>query len=323
MRPNVYEDGIEISERCVSILTTYSLNSNKIIVKLNKYGGEFVTKSHLLDLDDDLFDLDEEGIIKVGSKVTGGSLLIAKKTMQPDKNRTVEGNIISSLFSSDKVKNFVDSSFRLPKDFREGFIHEVIVIKDKEIKKMIKIDPSSYTRNDLQVIIIKIAQKRKLEVGDKLTTRFGNKGVITKIVPECDMPFDEEGNRIDIIFNPLGIPTRMNIGQLFEALLGKAFKKINKYLLCKPFNTVSFRDMEDILEEANIKDRGLTKLYDGITGDPYPNKIFCGNIYVLKLNHMSADKFHVRDVGALSILNQQPTKGRKLIGGQKIGTMEA
>lgn len=184
-----------------------------------------------------------------------------------------------------------------------------IVDKEKKIKK-------------LEEIEIYVAHQRKVEIGDKLTTRFGNKGVVAKIVPESDMPFDEEGKTIDIIFNPLSIPTRMNIGQLFETVLASAAHKLGTKLLVRPFNTPDLKTIQEILQEAQIKDWGNQKLFDGQTGLPFHQKVYQGMVYVIKLNHMVLDKLHFRGTGPYSMIYQQPLKGRAQEGGQRIGEME-
>ena len=159
-------------------------------------------------------------------------------------------------------------------------------------------------------------------VGDKLTTRFGNKGVVAKILPEADMPFDEEGKIIDIIFNPLSVPSRMNIGQLLETIFSEiAFRSKNK-LIVRPFNTPSRDIIQQLIKESNIKNFGARKLFDGQTGLPLENTVYTGYIYTIKLNHMVADKIHARNTGPYSLTYQQPLKGRSQEGGQRVGEMK-
>jgi DNA-directed RNA polymerase subunit beta len=209
----------------------------------------------------------------------------------------------------EKARQFVNSSLRLPAE-EAGMVYQV------KRKKLIK------NKNDLELVEVYVVQKRKIEAGDKLTTRFGNKGVVAKIVSEADMPFDEEGKTIDIIFNPLGIPTRMNIGQLLETVLASVAHKLNIKILCRPFNSLSPEAIKEIIQEAGIKNYGAQKLFDGRTGLSFQQEIYNGYIYTIKLNHMVADKFHVRNVGPYSLIYQQPVKGRSQGGGQRVGEME-
>jgi DNA-directed RNA polymerase subunit beta len=175
------------------------------------------------------------------------------------------------------------------------------------------------------MVEVYVAQERKIEPGDKLTTRFGSKGVVGKIVPEADMPFDEEGKTIDIIFNPLGVPTRMNIGQLLETILASAAHKLNTKLLVRPFNSLSLEQIKEIVSEAKIKDLGSQKLFNGRTGLPFQQPVYCGLVYVIALNHKVRDKIHARGAGPeypYSLISQQPLKGRAKSGGQRVGEME-
>lgn len=198
------------------------------------------------------------------------------------------------------------------KDLIQNFKSELkkILEKQKKIKK-------------LEEVEIYVAHQRKIEAGDKLTTRFGNKGVVAKIVPESEMPFDSEGKVIDIIFNPLSIPTRMNIGQLFETTLASAAHKLNTQLLSRPFNTPSLENIQEILQEAKIEEGGNQKLFDGQTGLPFQQRVYQGMVYVIKLNHMVLDKIHFRSTGPYHMIYQQPLKGRAQEGGQRLGEMEA
>ncbi|CAJ0919100.1 483_t:CDS:2 [Entrophospora sp. SA101] len=209
--------------------------------------------------------LDQEGIVKVGSKVRENDILVSKKT--PYKKQQAEELLIASIMG-EETHSFMD------KIYQRG--------------------STSYSADDLEAIEICVVQKRRIEVGDKLTTRFGNKGIVGKIVPEIDMPFDENGKTIDIIFNPLSVPSRMNIEQIAQ-----------------------------IAEENGLKDYGLTRLYDGQTGLPFDQKVLVGYIYTIKLNHMVADKFHARNTGPYALVHQQPVKGRAHGGGQRVGEMES
>lgn len=313
-----FEDAIVVSESLVKkdILTSFFVKKHVVVRKNTKYGEEYFSKDHLKEVS----NLDDEGIIKVGVEINENDILVGKITPEPGKKGETEELLLSNVFG-DNLNNLLDSSFRLPWG-EKGIVYCIKRWSKDDFEKIRKNSGFGYTSNDLEVLEIYVAQKRKLEIGDKLTTRFGNKGVIAKIVPEVDMPFDEDGNVIDIIFNPLSVPTRMNIGQLLESLLGLAAYKLNTKFLVRTFNTPTNDEIKKIVDEANIKDYGLTTLYDGQSGLPFSHKIFVGYIYTIKLNHMVSDKFHARSTGAYSLIYQQPVKGRAQGGGQRVGEME-
>jgi len=306
-----YEDGFAISERLVKedILTSFFVKKHTIIRHNTKYGPEIFTSSFPRAEKNQFPHLDKNGIAKIGSRVKGNDILVGKLTPEPSPHKEAEEELLLMSILGEKAQRFVNSSLRLPAE-EEGIVYQV---KRKKITK---------SKNDLELVEVYVAQKRKIEIGDKLTTRFGNKGVVAKIVSEADMPFDEEGKPIDIIFNPLGVPTRMNIGQLLETILASAAYKLDTKLLCRPFNSPSPEAIKEIVQEAGIKNYGLQKLFDGQTGLPFSHEIYTGYVYVVKLNHMVADKFHARNVGPYSLIYQQPVKGRSQGGGQRFGEME-
>lgn len=315
-----FEDAIVISDALVKrdALTSFFVKKHVVVRKNTKYGEEYFSKDHLNK--DKVANLDDEGIIKVGVEVDENDILVGKITPEPGKKGETEELLLSNVFG-DNLHNLLDSSFKLPWG-EKGIVYFIKRWSKNDFEKIRKNSGFGYTPNDLEVLEIYVAQKRKLEIGDKLTTRFGNKGVIAKIVPEVDMPFDEDGNVIDIIFNPLSVPTRMNIGQLLESLLGLAAHKLNTKFLVRTFNTPTNEEIKKIVDEADIKDYGLTTLYDGQSGLPFSHKIFVGYIYTIKLNHMVSDKFHARSTGPYSLIYQQPVKGRAQGGGQRVGEME-
>lgn len=315
-----FEDAIVVSDSLLKrdILTSFFVKKHIVIRKNTKYGEESFSKDHLNK--EKISNLDDEGIIKLGVEVNENDILVGKITPEPGKKGETEELLLSNVFG-DKLHNLLDSSFKLPWG-EKGIVYLIKRWKKEDFEKIRKNSSFGYTANDLEILEIYVAQKRKLEIGDKLTTRFGNKGVIAKIVPEVDMPFDEEGNPIDIIFNPLSVPSRMNIGQLLETLLGLAAHKLGTNFLVRTFNTPTEEELKKIVEEANIKDYGLTKLYDGQTGLPFSHKVYSGYIYTIKLNHMVSDKFHARNTGPYSLIYQQPVKGRAQGGGQRVGEME-
>ena len=363
-----YEDAIVISERLVKedLLTSFFVKKHTIIRYNTPHGPELFS-TYFPRSNKTFPHLDKEGIVKVGSWVKGGEVLVGKLTpeISPGSDKEAEEILFWELFEK-AAQKFTSSPLCLPRG-EEGIVYKVtrkndtgakelkiLERKKKQIekkieeskekmssekntvatKKQIK-DSIQAAKNELKKIVEKekkikkleeievyVAQQRKIEIGDKLTTRFGNKGVVAKIVPESDMPFDEEGKIIDIIFNPLSIPTRMNIGQLFETVLASAAHKLNTKLLVRPFNTPSLKTIQEILQEAQIKDWGNQKLFDGQTGLPFQQKVYQGMVYVIKLNHMVLDKLHFRETGPYSMIYQQPLKGRAQEGGQRIGEME-
>jgi DNA-directed RNA polymerase subunit beta len=256
--------------------------------------------------------LGKDGIVKIGSQVKGGDILVGKLTPDPRIRKKSEEELLLMNILGEKAQNFTNSSLYLPHG-EEGIVYEVK--RKEELKK----------KNELEMIEVYVAQKRKIEPGDKLTTRFGSKGVVGKIVPEVDMPFDEEGKTFDIVLNPLGIPTRMNIGQLLETMLGLAANKLNTKFLVRPFNNLSLETMKEIITEAKIKNFGFQKLFDGQTGLPFQQPVYCGYVYFFRLNHDVASKIHSRGAGPefpYSLIYQQPLKGRAQNGGQRVGEME-
>ena len=289
-------------------MTSFSAKKHTIIRRNTKYGPEVFTSSLSKYEKSQLVNLDKDGIIKVGSRVKGGDILVGKLTPQPSQHQETEEELLLLSILGEKSQRFVNSSLRLPVG-EKGIVYD---IKRKKLPK---------DKKELEILEIYVAQERKIESGDKLTTRFGNKGVVAKIVPEIDMPFDEEGKTIDIIFNPLGIPTRMNIGQLLETVLASAAKNLGTELVIRPFN-LSLETLENILKEAKMENLGSQKLFDGQTGLPFQHSIYNGYIYTFLLNHKVADKIHTRNVGPYSLIYQQPLKGRSQGGGQRAGEME-
>ncbi|CAG8448648.1 7895_t:CDS:2 [Racocetra fulgida] len=292
------------------ILTSFFVKKHTIIRHNTKYGPEIFTSSLPHAGKKQHPQLGKNGIVKIGSRVKGNDILIGKITPEPSPHKENEEELLLMSILGEKTRRFVNSSLRLPAE-EAGIVYQV---RRKKISKNKK-------DKDLELVEVFVSQKRKIEVGDKLTTRFGNKGVVAKIVPEADMPFDEEGP-VDIIFNPLGIPTRMNIGQLLETVLASAAKKTGSKLLCRPFNSPSPEAIKEIIQEAGLENCGAKKLFDGQTGLPFDQDIYNGYIYTIKLNHMVADKFHARNVGPYSLIYQQPAKGRSQNGGQRFGGME-
>jgi DNA-directed RNA polymerase subunit beta len=308
-----FEDGIIINERLVKedILTSFFVKIHSTILRNTKHGPEVFTSNIPHSKTNQFPHLGENGIVKVGSKVKGGGILVGKITPENSRHQETEEEALLRSILGKQAQNYVDSSLYLPVG-EEGIVYDVKRKKTPENKK-----------DELELVEVYVAQSRKIEVGDKLTTRFGNKGVVAKIVPEAHMPFDEEGKIIDIIFNPLGVPSRMNVGQLLEVISASAAHKLDTKLLARPFNTFSWETIKEITQEAGIKNFGTQKLFDGKTGLPFSHDVYTGYIYTIKLNHMVADKFHARNTGPYSTIYQQPLKGRAHGGGQRVGEMEA
>lgn len=306
-----YEDAFVINERLIkdSILNYFFVKKHTIIRRNTKYGPEVFTNSLSHFEQSQLTHLDKNGIAKIGSEVKENDILVGKITPQPSQHQETEEESLLRNLLGEKAQRFVNSSLRLPVG-EKGTVYEV---KRRKLTK---------SKNELEIVEIYIAHERKIEPGDKLTTRFGNKGVVAKIIPEIDMPFDKDGKTIDIIFNPLGVPSRMNIGQLLENTLALAAKKINTKFLLRPFNTPSLEVIKEIMQEAKIKDFGTEELRDGQSGLPFQQKVFTGYMYVYLLNHKVADKLHVRSTGPYSLIYQQALKGRAQGGGQRLGEME-
>jgi DNA-directed RNA polymerase subunit beta len=292
------------------ILTSYFVKKYVVIRYDTKYGPEIFTKV-LPYLENKQFPhLDEDGIVKVGSEVNEYDILVGKTTPQPQVDEESEEEELLLSILGEKSRKFSDSSFYL-KTGEKGIVYDV---KRKHF--------SSKNRKELELVEIYVAQERKISVGDKLTTRFGNKGVVAKIVPELDMPFDEEGKPFDIIFNPLSVPSRMNIGQLLETIFAEAAYRLGEKILIRPFNTPSQEVIRELIKNAGIENYGARKIFDGQTGLPFHKEVYTGYIYTIKLNHMVADKIHARNIGPYSLIYQQAPKGRSLEGGQRVGEME-
>lgn len=316
-----FEDAIIVSKKLVEedLFTSlfakkYFVVRQKVRIEKDEKGQKYKYQEEEFYPRSELNHLDSEGIVKVGSEVRANDILVSKKT--PYKETSTEEMLLSTIIWGKKY-SFRDSSFRLPKEIDEGIITAV------HRRKIIKKESWGYSKDDLEILEIHLAQKRKLQVGDKLTSlRFASKGIVGKIVPVADMPFDEEGNPIDMICNPLSIPSRMNIGQLIEALFSLVAHKTKTKLLVRPFNTPDWKTIENILIENQIKNHGLIQLYDGLTGLPFKQKTLVGFNFYIKLSHEVRDKLNSRSDGPRALFSQQPTKGRSNEGGQRVGEME-
>ena len=309
-----YEDAIIISERLVKedILTSIHIEDFTCDVRETKLGPEITTSDIPNVSEEKLKNLDEDGIIRVGAEVGPGSILVGKISPKSEKSLTAEERLLRAIFG-EKAKEVRDTSLRL----EHGKYGKVISVKVFSREKGDKLDPGVIKR-----IQVEIAQIRKIKVGDKLAGRYGNKGVIAKILPEEEMPFLEDGTPVDIVLNPLGVVSRMNIGQILETHLGWAAQKLGYYAISPGLFGATEKDIKEELKKAGLPESGQVTVYDGRTGEPFPQKVTVGYMFIMKLIHMVEDKIHARSIGPYSLITQQPLGGRAQFGGQRFGEME-
>ncbi|MCS7204665.1 MAG: DNA-directed RNA polymerase subunit beta [Leptospiraceae bacterium] len=309
-----FEDAILISERLVKEDVYTSIHIEEFVVETRetKLGPEEITRD-IPNISDKAFrDLDEKGVIRIGAEVRPNDILVGKVTPQAEKETTPEYKLLQSIFG-EKSRDVKDTSLRVPNGV------EGIVIDVKWYSRS-RGDELPAGVNDMVKVFV--ATKRKIQVGDKMAGRHGNKGVISKVLPVEDMPFMEDGTPIDIVLNPLGVPSRMNIGQIFETMLGYAAKKLNYLFETPVFDGAKEEDIKRYLELADLPLDCKFQLYDGRTGEKFEGKVFCGYIYMMKLTHMVDDKMHARSTGPYAMVTQQPLGGKAQFGGQRLGEME-
>ncbi len=309
-----YEDAIIMSERLVKddVYTSIHLEEYEIEARDTKLGPEEITRDIPGVGEDALKDLDERGIIRTGAEVKEGGYLVGKVTAKGQTDLSAEERLLHAIFG-EKAREVRDTSLRVPHG-GEGIVHDVKHFTRKRGDEM--------APGVNEVVRVYIVQKRKISEGDKMAGRHGNKGVISKILPEEDMPFLPDGTICDIMLNPLGVPSRMNIGQILELHLGMAAKKLGVHIATPVFDGVENEDLDDIIKEANMPPEAKTILYDGRTGEKFDNKISVGIMYMIKLAHMVDDKLHARSTGPYSLVTQQPLGGKAQFGGQRFGEME-
>ena len=309
-----YEDAVLISERVVreDIYTSIHIKEFSIDIRETKLGPEKLTRDIPNTSDKLLEHLDAEGIVCIGTYVHPGSILVGKVTPKSEADTTPEVKLLNSIFG-EKAKEVRDSSLKVP----HGTEGTVI-----DIQRLRKSDKDELQPGVDETIKVLIATKRKLKQGDKMAGRHGNKGVVSRVLPEEDMPYMEDGTPLDVCLNPLGVPSRMNIGQLMETELGWAAVKNDKWYKTPVFQSATMEQIEHEMEEAGLPKNSKTKLYDGRTGIPFVNDVFCGYIYYLKLHHLVDDKMHARSTGPYSLVTQQPLGGKAMFGGQRLGEME-
>jgi DNA-directed RNA polymerase subunit beta len=309
-----YEDSILISQKVVKDDMFTSIHIKEFIteVRETKLGPEKITKDIPNTPEKSLDNLDAEGIIRVGAKVRSGDILVGKVTPKSETETTPEFKLLNSIFG-EKAKEVRDSSLRVP----HGIEGTVI-----DIQRLKRTEGDDLNPGVDEVVKVLIATKRKLREGDKMAGRHGNKGVVARILPEEDMPYMEDGTPLDLCLTPLGVPSRMNIGQLLETELGWAGSTLDEWYSAPVFQSPSTGQIEEKLKEAGLPITSKATLYDGRTGEPFANKIFCGVIYFLKLHHLVDDKMHARSTGPYSLVTQQPLGGKAQFGGQRLGEME-
>ncbi len=309
-----YEDAVIISERLVKedVYSSIHIENYTIDVRDTKLGPEVITNDIPNISEEKLKNLDEDGIIRIGAEVSSGDILVGKITPKGETTLSAEEKLLRAIFG-EKAKDVRDSSLYLEHG-EHGKVVDIKVFSREEGDKL--------SAGVLQSIQVSVANLRKIQVGDKMSGRHGNKGVISQVVPIEDMPYMADGTPIDIILSPLGIISRMNLGQLLETHLGFAAQKLNYRVMTPALNGITEEQIKSELVRAGLPEDGKITLYDGKTGDPYDHKITVGYKYVLKLNHMVEDKIHQRSIGPYSLITQQPLGGKAQFGGQRFGEME-
>jgi DNA-directed RNA polymerase subunit beta len=309
-----YEDAILLSEKLVKedVYTSIHIEKYESEARDTKLGPEEITRDIPNVGEDALKNLDERGIIRVGAEIKPGDILVGKVTPKGMTELTAEERLLHAIFG-EKAREVRDTSLRVPHG-ESGIVVDVKVFTRENGDEL----PPGVN----QLVRVYIAQKRKISEGDKMAGRHGNKGVIAKILPEEDMPFLPDGTPVEVVLNPLGVPSRMNIGQVLEVHLGMAAKALGLHMATPVFDGATENDVFDTLEEAGLSRDGKTILYDGRTGEPFENRVTVGVMYMIKLAHMVDDKIHARSTGPYSLVTQQPLGGKAQFGGQRFGEME-
>ncbi len=309
-----YEDAIIINERLVKddVYTSIHIDYYQIECRDTKLGPEEFTRDIPNVSEDSRKNLDDTGIIRIGTVVKDDDILVGKVTPKGMAELTAEEKLLHAIFG-EKTREVRDTSLRVPHG-GEGIVHDIKIFTKENSDEM----PAGVTK----IVRVYIAQKRKINVGDKMAGRHGNKGVISLILPEEDMPYMADGTTVDIVLNPLGVPSRMNIGQILEMHLGMAAKTLNIHVATPVFDGADRSEIIDALEEAGLDKDGKIALIDGRTGKKFDNRVSVGVMYMFKLHHMVDDKIHARAIGPYSLVTQQPLGGKAQMGGQRFGEME-
>ena len=309
-----YEDAVLISERLVKedVYTSIHIEEYDCECRETKLGAEEITRDIPNVGDDSLKDLDENGIIRIGAEVRPGDILVGKVTPKGETELTAEERLLRAIFG-EKAREVRDNSLRVP----HGEAGTIVDVKIFTRENSDELAPGVN-----QVIRCYIATKRKISVGDKMAGRHGNKGVISRILPEEDMPFLPDGTPVDIVLNPLGVPSRMNLGQVLEVHLGMAARALGYKVATPVFDGAKDEEIKELFRKAGLSEDGKTVVYDGRTGEPFDHPITVGVMYMLKLHHLVDDKIHARSTGPYSLVTQQPLGGKAQNGGQRFGEME-
>ena len=309
-----YEDAVLLNEKLVrdDVFTSIHIEEYEIEARDTKLGPEEITRDIPNVGDDALKDMDERGIIRIGAEVRSGDILVGKVTPKGETELTAEERLLRAIFG-EKAREVRDTSLRVPHG-----AYGIIV----DVKVFTRENSSELSAGVNMVIRCYIAQKRKISVGDKMAGRHGNKGVVSRILPQEDMPFLPDGRPLDIVLNPLGVPSRMNIGQVLEVHLGRAAAALGIKVMTPVFDGAHESDITAGLKAAGLDPDGKIQLYDGRTGEPFDNRVTVGYMYYLKLHHLVDDKIHARSTGPYSMVTQQPLGGKAQFGGQRFGEME-
>ena len=309
-----YEDAVLLNERLVrdDVYTSIHIEEYEMEARDTKLGAEEITRDIPNVGEDALKDLDERGIIRVGAEVKAGDILVGKVTPKGETELTAEERLLRAIFG-EKAREVRDTSLRVP----HGEYGTIV-----DVKVFTRENSSELSPGVNVVVRCYIAQKRKISVGDKMAGRHGNKGVVSRILPSEDMPFLPDGTPLDIVLNPLGVPSRMNIGQVLEVHLGYAAKALGWKIATPVFDGAHEADIRECFRMAGLPEDGKVQLYDGRTGEPFDNRVTVGYMYYLKLHHLVDDKIHARSTGPYSLVTQQPLGGKAQFGGQRFGEME-
>ena len=309
-----YEDAVILNERLVKddVFTSIHIEDYQIECRDTKLGPEEFTRDIPNISEEARKNLDENGIVRIGTEVNYNDILVGKVTPKGMAELTSEEKLLHAIFG-EKTREVRDTSLRVPNG-GAGIVHDVKIFTKEDSDEL----PAGVSK----IIRVYIAQKRKITVGDKMAGRHGNKGVVSLVLPEEDMPYLPNGQPVDILLNPLGVPSRMNLGQILEMHLGMAAKELGIYVATPVFDGATREEIIDALKEAGLDEDGKAVLYDGRTGEPFDNRISVGIMYMIKLNHMVDDKLHARSTGPYSLVTQQPLGGKAQFGGQRFGEME-
>jgi DNA-directed RNA polymerase subunit beta len=309
-----FEDAIVISQRLVQedVFTSINIMDFMVEVRETKLGPEVLTRDIPNVSEEVLRHLDDDGIVRIGAEVHPGDILVGKITPKGEQELSSEERLLRAIFG-EKAKEVRDTSERMSNGKHGKVVGVKVFSRDNghELKSGV-----------IKQVQVFVAQMRKIQVGDKLAGRHGNKGVIARVLPVSDMPFLEDGTPVDVVLNPMGVPSRMNIGQLFETHLGMAASALGIKVATPPFNGVTVEKIQELLAEAGLPEDGKQQLYDGQTGEAFKERTVVGVMHILKLEHMVTDKIHARSTGPYTMVTQQPLGGKAQNGGQRFGEME-